>query len=79
MAMPSGGVKTDYAIQQQQQQPSTAAAAPALSFAFNICPPSPESSPHREYLPRMIAIYTELMKSRDLRDFSVYDLNKSSL
>jgi len=51
--LPSGGEKTNYATEQQQQvtTEAAAAAAPALSFAFNICPPSPESSPAREYFP----------------------------
>ena len=53
-----GNEKTNYAIQHQQRQQqqhamATTAAMPALSFAFNVCPPSPESSPTRHNLPGM--------------------------
>jgi len=47
--VPPVGEKTNCATQQQQS--AAAAAAPALSFAFNICPPSPETSPARAHLP----------------------------
>ena len=52
----TGDDKTNCAIQlqqQQQQETTTTAVAPALSFAFNVCPPSPESSPTRAHLPGM--------------------------
>jgi len=49
--VPRGAEKTKYITQQQSAASVAAAAGPALSFAFNICPPSPESSPTRRYLP----------------------------
>jgi len=49
---PTGDQKTNYAAQQQQTA-ATAATTPAMSFAFNVCPPSPESPPTHYYLPGM--------------------------
>jgi len=42
--------KTKSAMQRQQLEATTTSLTPGLSFAFNVCPPSPESSPTRHHL-----------------------------
>jgi len=59
-----GDEKTNHTKQQQQQQQdtTTTAAVPALSFAFNVCPPSPESSPTRRYLPGIYLVTCQVSR-----------------